>query len=201
MWHLARPSFFALIFLSAFALPGCSRSSTEIHTTTNGPAKINVSKGQSISEWKVNIVQVSQPDTVKIKSKNFNEDDEPSPPGKKWLTLAIELTPPSAEASLLIKQIKLVDESSGIQTPLSLAPTQDAEVPKFTYFSDSFGVDMIGRNQAGLGVVDKEGKLVWLYTLNKETNEVVLIIKKVEPQKMVLLFAIPASARNLSLQI
>lgn len=159
-----------------------------------------MSKGQSISDWKVNIVEVSQPDTVKI-SKNFREDGEPPPPEKKWLTLTIELTPPGADASLLIKQIKLADESSGIQTPLSLAPAKDAEAPKFTYFSDSFGPDAFGQNRAGLGVVDKEGKLAWLYTQNKKTNEVELIIKKVEPQKMVFLFAIPASARNLSLQI
>jgi hypothetical protein len=30
MWHLARPSSFALIFLFAFALPGCRRSSPEV---------------------------------------------------------------------------------------------------------------------------------------------------------------------------
>ena len=106
-----------------------------------------------------------------------------------------------SNASLPIKEIKLVDESSGIQTPLSITSTQDATDRRFTYFEDSFGPGVLGGNQAGLGSVDKEGKLVWMYARDKKTMEVVLTVMKMEPQKIVFLFAIPASARNLSLQI
>ena len=201
MWRLARStSLFALISLLTFALPGCGRSSPEFSTTPNETAKIIVTKGQSTSDWKVSIVEVSEPDTVKIQSQLSTRDEKPEQ-NKKWLTLTIELTPPGANASLPIKQIKLIDESSGVQTPLSITSKSEAEAPRFTYFDDAFGPNTLGGNQAGQGSVDKEGKLVWMYTQDKKTMEVVLTVMKAEPQRMLFLFAIPASAKNLSLQV
>jgi hypothetical protein len=201
MWRFPRTNSFAALIISALALAGCSRSSPVIQTSTPPESmKVQVTKGQSTSDWKINILEVAEPDTVKIQSQLSTSDEKPDQ-NKKWLMLTLDLTPPSANASLPIKQIKLVDESSVTQTPLSLTSKAEADAPRFKYFEDSFGPNMLGVNQAGLGSVDKEGKMVWMYTRDKKTNEVVLIVMKAEPQKILFLFAVPATARKLTLQL
>ena len=191
---------FVLISLS-LSLSGCSRSPSPVQTSTSSESKkIQLTVGQASSNWKVRVIDVSDPDTVKLQSQLSTRDEKPDQ-NKKWLLLTLELTPPSANAKLPIKQIKLTDESAGTQTPLALTAKPESEGPQFTYFEESFGRDMLGQSRAGQGSVDREGKMVWMYTQDAKTNDVVLTVMKDEPQNILFLFAVPAAAINFRLTL
>jgi len=192
-------SFFAAISF-AVALTGCRSSSSPETSSSTGSTRIQVTKNQSTSDWKINIVEVAEPETVMVQSGLSTADEKPKQ-NEKWLLLTLELTPPAANSTLPIKQIKLVDESAGARTPLSLTAKSETERPRFTYFEESFGPDLLGQSRAGQGSVDKDGKLVWMYTQDKKTMDVVLTVMKTEPHRILFLFSIPASAKRLSLLV
>ena len=198
---LSSASNLVVLFSLAFVSSDCSRSSSPPQSSGLLQSnKTEVTKGQSTSNWKINIVDVAEPETVKIQS-GFSTADEKPKENQKWLLLTIELTPPGANSTLPIKQIKLNDESGGSHTPLALTAKSETEPPRFTYFEESFGVDMLEQSRAGQGSVDKDGKLIWMYTQDKKTKDVVLTIMKSEPQKILFLFLTPVSAKRLSLQV
>jgi len=194
-----------LVILFAFITTGlanfgCNRSSPSVQMST--PAESNKTQvtASSTSDWKVNVTDFTEPETVKIQSQLSINDVKPDQ-DRKWLVLTLELTPPKANATLPIKQFKLVHESATTETPLALTGTTESEAPRFTYLKESFGADILGRSQAGQGSVDKSGTLVWLYTQDAKSKDVLLTIMNAEPQKILFLFSVPATARKLRLQV
>jgi hypothetical protein len=153
------------------------------------------SEAKSAFGWNAKVIEVSQPGTVSIRARSVFGGTEPEkaeapPANQKWVVLSIEMTPPRGGASLPSKEVKLVDGANGYEA-LAMAGAPDKGSPAFLYFKDS----------QGLAQMDQSAQILWVITKNPTTGETEISFQKPGGEKVYFLFAVPAAAKNLSLQL
>lgn len=156
---------------------------------------IQNSEAKSPSGWLIKVVTVSQPATVNIKDRSsfggtLPEKATSPAANQSWVQVNVEMTPPSATTPLSAKQIKLMDGSNSYLA-LAMASAPDTGEPAFIYFKDS----------SGLAQLSADGQIRWAILNNKSTGDLEILFQKPGSEKVSLLFAVPSSAKSLSLQI
>lgn len=153
------------------------------------------SEAKSSNGWSMKVIDASQPGTVNVKARSIYGGTEPEkaegpPANQKWILLSTELTPPAGGAALPVKQIKLVDGASNYQA-LAIAGVPDKGSPAFVYLKDS----------VGLAQVNEAAQLLWAILKNQSTGDAEIVFQKAGGEKAFVLFAVPAGAKNLTLQL
>ena len=186
MQRIALARFMIVPAISTLIFLGCGKGTRGL---------VQNSEAKSSSGWAMKITDSSQPSTVKVKARSLYggtqpERDESPPANQKWVLLSAELSPPAAAASLPVKQIKLA-EATNSYAALAISDASDKGAPAFVYFKES----------AGLAQVSASGQMLWAIMRNDNTGEIDLIFQKAGSEKVFFLFAVPAAATNLTLQL
>lgn len=128
--------------------------------------------------WTITIVEATQPEKI--------DSSTPTPSGnQKWLVLEVEMNVSNPPSFIPVKQIK-VHDAGGVYPALAIA---DKAIPLFIFFKSGESAvfsDPSGKAYLGAG---RQGK------------EVGLLSKVEKVSNMLLLFAVPSTAKSLYLQI
>jgi len=148
-------------------------------------------KPDTAARWKAKVLNVTSPSQVPIVRRSqfggtLPAAAEAAPAGSRWVVINIELTAPNVGASLEPQAIRIIDKASGVHAALALSSTPESgKAPDYLYFKDS----------EGLGLINKEGKLLWMFGYGK------LSFQTTSPQKVSLLFSPPSATKPASLVV
>ncbi len=134
------------------------------------------------------IVSAVQPDSVKI-LRQFG--DHKAPEGQKWLYLRVQIDVPKEETWLLVKSIKVIDESSRAYPALGMAIGKPIGKDDLFVLFDS---DPVGLAQLD----DKDGII---FILGYMKDDLGILLSKKQQVETRLLFAVPVAVKRLLLQI
>lgn len=152
---------------------------------------IRNSEAKSSTGWAMKVIDASQPGTVNIQTGGTELEKAEAPPAnQKWVLLTAELTPGSDAPPFGVRQVKLVDGSANGYAALAMAGAADKGSPSFVYFKDS----------PGLGQISWSGQILWVIMKHPVTGETI-VFTKFGGEKVYFLFAVPSSAKNLTLQL
>ncbi|MGD0922563.1 MAG: hypothetical protein ABSA70_12485 [Terriglobia bacterium] len=141
--------------------------------------------------WKVKVLSVTSPSDVPVARRSPFGGTQPAaaeaaPAGSRWVVVNIELTAPSVGASLEPEWIKVIDQVGSGHAVLALISTPaSGQAAEYLYFKDS----------GGLGVVSKEGGLLWVFQYGHVS------FHTTSPQKVSLLFSLPSATRPATLVV
>lgn len=160
-----------------------------------GTGLIANSDAKSSSGWSIKVLAASQPATINIKARSPLGGTEPqkaTSPGanESWVQLTVEMTPPATKTPLSARQINLA-HGAGSYPAVAMAGVPEEGDPAFVYFKES----------SGLAQINEQGQLLWAILNNKTTGDPEIIFQKDGGEQVILLFAVPASAKSLSLKI